>query len=286
MYTLNCRGRLLSIDTPVVMGIINVTPDSFYGQSRAMAVNDAVDRAGKMLSEGAAILDIGGQSTRPGSAEVSAEAELDRILPVIDALAARFPEAVLSVDTYHSKVAEQAVAHGAAIINDISGGEFDEDMLAMAASLHTPFVCMHVKGGPSTMHSKTTYSDVVAEVLDYFARKMLQCREAGIVDMIIDPGFGFSKDSNDNFQLLAQLEAFSVFNSPVLIGLSRKSTVYKTLGITPAESLNGTTVLNTAALLKGASILRVHDVKEALEAVKLVSCIQQAGAFRDAGDII
>ncbi|NCI46229.1 dihydropteroate synthase [Sediminibacterium soli] len=271
MFTLNCRGKLLVIDQPIVMGIINATPDSFYRDSRKMAVEEAVAQAAKMLSEGAAILDIGGQSTRPGAAACSAEQELERVLPMIEGILDRFPDTLLSIDTYHSKVAAATAERGVSIVNDISGGDFDPGMLETVASLRMPFVCMHVKGNATTMHKVPDYTDVVTEVLDHFIHKTEACRQAGINDIIIDPGFGFSKQAAHNFSLLRRLEVFSILGKPILAGLSRKSTIYKTLGITPEASLNGTTVLNTAALLKGASILRVHDVKEALEAVKLIA---------------
>lgn len=269
MYTLNCKGRLLTIAQPVVMGIINITPDSFYSGSRQLTVDSALQMAGQMLKEGATILDIGGQSTRPGSKQLTAEEEMERILPVIEAMRSRFPESFISVDTYFSAVARAAVETGADIINDISGGSFDANMLTTVAGLRVPYVCMHVKGTADTMHQTQTEIDMTREVLDYFIAKKQKCKEAGIVDLIIDPGFGFSKTIAQNFEILKNLEVFSMLEKPILLGVSRKSSIYKTLGITPEEALNGTTVLHTAGLLKGASILRVHDVKEAMEAVKL-----------------
>ncbi|MDE3251336.1 MAG: dihydropteroate synthase [Bacteroidota bacterium] len=271
MFTLNCKGRLLAIREPIVMGIINATPDSFFRGSRRESVLDALETAENMLAQGAAILDIGGQSTRPGSKPLTAEDELKRVLPVVDAINRRFPEAFISIDTYHAMVAREAVSAGAVIVNDISGGSFDEAMLDTVASLHTPYVCMHNKGNPEQMHSITPYEDVTREVLDYFIAKKAICLEKGITDLIIDPGFGFSKTADLNFQLLKQLEVFSVLEKPLLIGVSRKSTIYKTLGITAEKALNGTTVLHTAALLKGAAILRVHDVREAMEAITLTN---------------
>jgi dihydropteroate synthase len=273
MFTLNCKGRLLEISAPVVMGIINTTPDSFYSGSRKESVKDALHAAEKMLKEGAVILDIGGQSTRPGAAAITAAEETERILPVIETIAREFPGCFLSVDTYSSSVARTAVAHGAVIVNDISCGSFDNDMFKTVAELQVPYVCMHLKGTIETMHNEPQYDDITKEVLDYFIEKTAECTNAGINDIIVDPGFGFSKNSTHNFQLLKQLEVFAILKKPVLLGISRKSTIYKTLGITAAEALNGTTVLNTAGLLKGASILRVHDVKEAMEAIKLVSCL-------------
>jgi len=269
MYTLNCKGRLLKIAQPVVMGIINITPDSFYSGSRRFTVDGALLMAELMLKDGATMLDIGGQSTRPGSKQLTAEEEMERILPVIEAMRSRFPESFISVDTYFSAVARAAVETGADIINDISGGSFDANMLTTVAGLRVPYVCMHVKGTADTMHQTQTEIDITREVLDYFIAKKQKCKEAGIVDLIIDPGFGFSKTIAQNFEILKNLEVFSMLEKPILLGVSRKSSIYKTLGITPEEALNGTTVLHTAGLLKGASILRVHDVKEAMEAVKL-----------------
>jgi dihydropteroate synthase len=274
MYTLNCKGRLLKIAQPVVMGIINITPDSFYSGSRRFTVDSALQMAELMLRDGATILDIGGQSTRPGSKLLTAEEEMERVLPVLEAISNRFPESFLSVDTYYASVARAAVETGAAIINDISGGSFDANMLTTVAGLRVPYVCMHVKGTADTMHQTQTEIDITREMLDYFIAKKQKCKEAGIVDLIIDPGFGFSKTIAQNFEILKNLELFSMLQKPVLLGVSRKSSIYKTLGISPEEALNGTTVLHTAGLLKGASILRVHDVKEAMEAVKLTQYLR------------
>ncbi len=271
MFTLNCKGRLLVIDEPIVMGIINATPDSFYSGSREFSVDGALQKAEAMIAQGATILDIGGQSTRPGSVTINADEELTRILPIIAAIHSRFPDSFLSVDTYYSKVAKAAVEQGASLVNDISGGSFDTAMLTTVAGLRVPYVCMHVKGTVDTMHHAPAYGDIIKEVLDYFIQKLAACTHAGITDIIIDPGFGFSKNSAHNFELLKHLQIFSILNKPLLLGISRKSTIYKTLGIPVEESLNGTTVLHTAGLLKGASILRVHDVKEAVEAVRLTS---------------
>jgi dihydropteroate synthase len=269
MYTLNCQGNLLVIDKPIVMGIINATPDSFFAASRHQALDDALKTAERMLQDGAAILDIGGQSTRPGGSPLEPAEESERVVPVIAAIRSRFPAAILSIDTYHSATAKAAVDAGASIVNDISGGSFDPQMLATVAGLRVPYVCMHLKGDPGTMHQNAGYQNLVQELLDYFIQKLENCRQLGIHDVIIDPGFGFSKNIDQNFLLLKQLDSFSILQRPVLLGISRKSTIYKTLGITVAEALNGTTVLHTAGLLKGAAILRVHDVKEAMEAVAL-----------------
>ncbi len=274
MFTLNCKGRLLVIQEPVVMGIINATPDSFFRGSRRESVLEALETAETMLNQGATLLDIGGQSTRPGGEPLSEEDELKRVLPVIEAINLRFPDAFISIDTYHASVAKAAVEAGAVVVNDISGGTFDSDMLDTVATLHTPYVCMHIRGNSHQMHDIPVYEDLTREVLDYFIEKTAICRGKGIDDLIIDPGFGFSKTPAHNFQLLKQLEIFSILDKPILVGVSRKSTIYKTLGITADEALNGTTVLNTAALLKGAAILRVHDVKEAVEAIRLTSRLQ------------
>jgi len=276
MMTLNCKGRLLSLHAPVVMGIINVTPDSFYSRSRQASVDEALAQAGKMLTEGAAMLDVGGQSTRPGSEAIGVEEELNRVLPVIKAIIEKHPGSIISVDTYNAAVAERAIGAGACIVNDISGGMMDAQMLPTVAKLKAPYICMHMKGTPATMQQHAEYENVTREVLAYFVERLHQCRQAGIHDVIIDPGFGFAKTRTHNLTLLHNLELLHMLEAPVLAGLSRKSTIYKTLGVTPEEALNGTTVLNTIALIKGAHILRVHDVKEAKEAVTLVGAYQNA----------
>ena len=270
MYTINCKGKLLVIDQPWVMGIINATPDSFYEGHLAKEMDSIITLAGIMLADGATILDIGGQSTKPGSKQISAAEEISRVIPVIEAIAQQYPEAVISVDTFYSAVAIAAVNAGASIVNDVSGGTMDQAMLNVVADLKTPFICMHMQGTPETMQRQTNYQNVVTDVLDYLSRRVDTCRKAGINDVIVDPGFGFGKTIQQNFLLLKNLSAFSILDAPLLVGLSRKSTIYKTLHLTAAEALNGTTSLNTIALLNGASILRVHDVKEAWQAVKLV----------------
>jgi len=252
------------------MGIINVTPDSFYTGSRKITVNDALQKAGQMITEGAVILDIGGQSTRPGGIKLEPEDEAQRVIPVVEAIHKQFPETIISVDTFYTSIAEQAIQSGASIINDISGGLFDNMMLSTVAKLKVPFVCMHMKGTPQNMQQNPVYENVTREIVDYFIERIDACRKAGIHDVIVDPGFGFGKTIAHNFQLLHELSIFKMFEKPVLLGISRKSTVYKTLGLTAEEALNGTTVLHTLGLLNGANILRTHDVKEALEAIKLV----------------
>ncbi len=269
MYTLNCKGRLLVIEKPVVMGILNITPDSFYSGSRVQQSDDILLKAEQMITEGAAILDIGGQSTKPGSERLTAKEELERVLPAIQIIRKQFPHIFLSIDTYYSTVAAEAVAAGADIVNDISAGEMDEQMIATVAALHVPYIAMHMKGSPETMQQNPVYDDVTKEVIDYFIQKLNECRQAGITDIILDPGFGFGKTIQHNLQLLKKLEALQIFHVPILAGLSRKSTIWKTLNTIPENALNGTTMLNTIALIKGAAILRVHDVKEAAEVIQL-----------------
>ena len=276
MYTLNCKGKLLVLDKPLVMGILNVTPDSFYDRHLLTGVDAIITHAGKMISEGADILDIGGQSTKPGSQRITIEEELARVLPIVILLQQKYPDLVLSIDTYYAEVATAAVNAGADIVNDISGGDMDAAMLQTVAALQVPYICMHIRGTPETMQQKTNYDDVVKEVLDYFIEKIAACTAAGIKDVIIDPGFGFAKTIQHNFTLLKNLQAFQMLNKPILAGLSRKGTIYKTLGITVEEALNGTTVLNTLAFLNGAAIVRVHDVKEAKEIITLLDSYTKA----------
>ena len=273
MFALNCNGRLLVIDKPLVMGVINATPDSFYEGSRFSGTDKILVRAETMISEGADILDIGGQSTRPGSEQVSEDTELSRIIESIEAIHQKFPEIIISVDTYYSAVAKKCIQAGASMVNDISSGTMDKEMLSTIAALQVPLVAMHMKGTPQTMQQQANYESVTREVLDFFIRKKDECKTAGIADVIIDPGFGFAKTIAHNFQVLKDLSVFKMLDAPLLIGLSRKSSVYKTLGIPPDEALNGTTVLNTIALMNGADILRVHDVKEAKEAIKLCGAV-------------
>ncbi|MEJ7823312.1 MAG: dihydropteroate synthase [Chitinophagaceae bacterium] len=269
MFTLNCNGKLLVIDKPMVMGIINLTPDSFYEGSRQQTNASIIAQASKMIDEGVDIIDVGGQSTRPGSNRISAKEELHRVIPAIEIILKDFPETIISVDTYQSAVAKEAIKTGASIINDISAGNMDKDMLETVAKLQAPYICMHMKGTPQDMQVDASYDNVTREVLDFFIQKTEQCRAAGINDVIIDPGFGFGKTISHNFTLLKELTAFKMLEKPIMAGLSRKSTIYKTLGATAGEALNGTTALNTLAIQNGANILRVHDVKEAREVIKL-----------------
>lgn len=273
MFTLNCNGKLLSAKVPLVMGIINLTPDSFYEESRADGVDEVLRHAESMLNAGAGIIDIGAQSTRPDATLLTEDQELSRIAGIMDVVTDKFPEAIFSVDTFYSRVASLCVAAGASMVNDISGGQIDKDMLPAVAKLNVPYVCMHMRGTPQTMRKHAHYDDVTKSVLDYFIVKLQECRLAGISDVIIDPGFGFSKNSVQNFELLRNLRALKIAGVPLLVGLSRKSTIYKTLNVTAADALNGTTVMNTIALMNGADILRVHDVKEAKEAVKLAASV-------------
>lgn len=273
MFTLNCKGRLLIIDKPIVMGIINVTPDSFFEDSRQQAINDVVRKAEQMLHDGATIIDIGGQTTKPGSEAIGAAEEVKRVVPVIEALVQTFPGIYISIDTYDAAVAKAAVEAGACIVNDVSGGMMDAAMLTTVAALNVPYICMHMQGTPQTMQVNPIYDNVTKEVLDFFIERLATCKQAGIKDVIIDVGFGFGKTVAHNFQLLKEMVVFKILDTPILAGLSRKSTVYKTLGISAKEALNGTTVLNTFALQNGADILRVHDVKEAKEAIILIDKI-------------
>lgn len=263
------KDRLLTPSFPMVMGIINATPDSFHAASRA-DVDRALHLAEKMLAEGASILDVGGQSSRPGSQQGSAEEEAARVLPVIAAIHQRFPEALISVDTWRASVAHEAVVSGASLVNDISAGLLDEAMLPTVAALHVPYIAMHMQGTPATMQQAPHFTDVAAEVTHFLSQRLQAAHHAGIADVILDPGFGFGKSTAHNYTLLRELGRLIALGVPVLAGLSRKRMINAVLGTTPEEALNGTTSLNTIALLNGASLLRVHDVKEAVQAVKLV----------------
>ena len=276
MFTLNCKGKIVSLETPLVMGIINATPDSFYQVKTTQETNNLYTLAHAMVNDGADILDIGGQSTRPGSIRISAQEESDRVIPVIEKLHALYPEVIISIDTYYADVATQAVAAGASIVNDVSGGEMDKDMISTIASIGVPYVCMHMQGTPETMQEKPLYRNVLEEVIQFFVLKTEACLNAGIKDLIIDPGFGFGKTATHNFTLLKNLSAFNIFERPILAGLSRKGTIYKTLGIPVEEALNGSTVMHTLAIQNGASIIRVHDVKEARQVVTLMEAYKKA----------
>ena len=267
--TLNARGTILSLHQPLVMGVINLTADSFYSGSRAAHVDSALQIAEQMLEEKADILDLGAMSSKPGASISHAEDELSSLIPAIESIIKHFPQAILSIDTIHSQVAREAVAAGAHIINDISAGTFDSDMLSVVANLKVPYIMMHMKGLPGDMQLNPTYGDVTAEILAFFNERLQKAKQAGIRDIVLDPGFGFGKTISHNFTLLAQLEAFQLFDLPVLAGLSRKSMVWRTLDISADEALNGTTSLHMVALQNKADILRVHDVKEARQVVTL-----------------
>jgi dihydropteroate synthase len=268
MYSLNCKGRLLCWNEPIVMGILNITPDSFYSGSRIRSGDMLLDQAEKMLTEGASILDLGGLSSRPGADEISVDAEMERVVPAIQQLFSRFPTAIISVDSYRYKVAEAALGAGASMINDIGAGE-DDGLAKLAAAEHVPYICMHMRGNPRTMQEMTDYENITMEVLDFFIRRKAECIRLGVTDIILDPGFGFAKTATQNFLLLKNLKLLGIPDLPLMVGLSRKATIYKTLNIQPEDSLNGTTVMHTLALHGGAQILRVHDVKEAVETVRL-----------------
>jgi len=278
MFTLNGRGKLLAAGRPLVMGIINSTPDSFYSGSRQGNDEGALRQAEAMLQDGADILDIGGQSTRPGAAWVGEEEELHRVIPHITLIRKHFPDAFLSIDTWYSRVAQEAVYAGASLVNDVSGGLQDPAMLSVVGRLGVPYVCMHMKGTPATMNKEAVYTDVTKEVLDFFISRVEDCRAAGIHDIILDPGMGFAKTHRHNLELLHNLSILRMLGYPILLGVSRKSTIYRLLDITPGEALNGTTVLNTLGLINGADILRVHDPKEARQAIILAEAYTEAGA--------
>ena len=263
------KGRLLDITKPVVMGILNATPNSFYNKGRASDIDNLLRNAEIMLQEGAAILDIGGASTKPGEPLIQPDAELGRILPVVTAIHQRFPEAWLSIDTYNAVVAKEAIGAGASIINDISAGEFDKEMLATVANLKVPYIAMHIQGTPQTMQKAPNYTNVLTEVCNHLQQVCAICTAAGIKDIIIDPGFGFGKTVAHNYRLLNALNTLRLLGKPILAGLSRKSMVCRPLNLSPEYALNGTTALNMIALKHGANILRVHDVKEAVEVIKL-----------------
>lgn len=273
--TLNCNGKLLDLSTACVMGIINSTPDSFYEPSRQTNIDTALRKAEQMLFDGAAILDVGGMSTRPGAELLDAQTEQNRILPLIKSLVRRFPEAIISVDTVYATTAQAAVIAGAGIINDISAGKFDEQLLPAVAQLHIPYILMHLQGTPQTMQQNPQYpKGVVQEVVQFMVDKLANLRLLGIHDVIIDPGFGFGKTTEHNYQLLKALPTLQMLDQPIMVGVSRKGMIWRALNITTQQALNGTTIAHTIALLNGAKLLRTHDVKEAIEAIKLVELYQ------------
>ncbi|WP_342330514.1 dihydropteroate synthase [Pedobacter sp. FW305-3-2-15-E-R2A2] len=268
--TLNLKGKLADLGRPAVMAILNLTPDSFYNNSRVGTADDALKRTETFLNEGAKYIDIGAYSSRPGAAEVSTDEELNRIVPIVELLSKEFPEAWLSIDTFRAKVAKESIEAGAHLINDIAGGGMDEAMFQTIADLQVPYILMHMRGTPQTMQQQTGYTNIGLDLVDYFSSRVAELHKLGAKDVILDPGFGFAKTTDENYQLLHQMEDLDVFELPVLVGFSRKSMIYKFLGGGPAEALNGTSVLNTIALMKGADILRVHDVKAAAECIALV----------------
>ena len=271
--TLNIKGELLDISSPVIMGIINLTADSFYDGGKIKSDRDLLLKAEKMIGEGAAILDVGAYSSRPGADDVPIELEIKNSTAGINTILKEFPKAIVSVDSFRAKVAQSGIENGASIINDISGGDLDSDMYDTVAALKVPYIMMHMRGNPQTMSQLTEYEDLASEVIDYFNLKVNQLKSKGVTDIILDPGFGFAKTREQNFELLSKLELLNMLDLPVLCGVSRKSMIWKSLEITADEALNGTTALNTVCLMKGASILRVHDVKEAQETIKLVEMI-------------
>ncbi|PWS30797.1 dihydropteroate synthase [Pedobacter paludis] len=268
--SLNVKGKLIDLSTPKVMGILNITPDSFYSNSRTNSIDQALIKAEQFINEGATFIDIGGYSSRPGAKDISEEEELNRLVPVIERLSREFTEVIISVDTFRARVAEESIQAGAHIINDISAGDMDRNMFDTVARLNVPYIMMHMQGTPQTMQNQPFYKNVLLDVIDYLAKKISQLKALHVHDVIIDPGFGFGKTIDHNYELLNQLEDFKIFKLPVLVGFSRKGMIHKVLETSAAEALNGTTVLNTIALQKGVSILRVHDVKEAVECIKLV----------------
>lgn len=271
--TINCKGQLVDLSTPKVMGILNVTPNSFFDGGKYKNESEMLSQVGKMLNDGATFIDVGAYSSKPSAEFVSEEEELQRIVPIINLILEYYPETLISVDTFRSEVAQVCIENGAAIINDISAGNLDDKMLETIAKYNVPYIMMHMRGTPQTMQKMTSYDNIVKEMLFYFSEKVAQARSFGINDLIIDPGFGFAKTLEQNYEVLQKMELFEILELPLLAGVSRKSMIYKTLNSTAGEALNGTTVLNTIALTKGAKILRVHDVKEAMECVTLFNKI-------------
>ncbi len=273
---INVSGKLLDLSIPKIMGVINITPDSFYKRSRFMEDDEIVNAAGELLNDGADIIDVGGYSSRPGAADITIEEEKKRVLNALRIIKREFPDVIISIDTFRSEIAREAVkSFGANMINDISGGEADNKMFDVIMELNVPYIMMHMQGMPENMQDNPVYSDVVADILVWFSSRIVRLQAAGVRDIIIDPGFGFGKTAQHNFEILHRLEDFSISGLPLLVGISRKSMIWKTLGVSTEEALNGTTVLNTIALMKGVDILRVHDVKEAVQAVRLMAEINK-----------
>lgn len=273
--TINCKGKLIDLASPKVMGILNITPDSFYDGGAHKNEVEVLNHVERMLSEGATFIDVGAYSSRPNADHVNEIDELKRILPIVKLILKEFPEALLSIDTFRSEIAKQCIEAGACMINDISAGKLDEHMLQTIADLHVPYIMMHMRGTPQNMQQQTEYDNLLKDILFYFSERIAAAKAAGIIDIMVDPGFGFAKTLEQNFELLNKLELFKIIEKPLLIGISRKSMIYKTLETSAKEALNGTSVLNTIALQKGASILRVHDVKEAMECITLVKSLSR-----------
>ena len=273
--TINCKGELVNLTRPKVMGILNLTPDSFFDGGKYKDETSILQQVEYMLDHGATFIDMGAYSSRPGAEHVPEDEELLRMLPVIDLILTKFPDTLISVDTFRSKVAAESIEHGAALINDISAGNLDAAMFDTVADYQVPYIMMHMKGTPQSMQKQATYSDVIKDLRSYFSEKIRETTSKKINDIIIDPGFGFAKTTEQNYTLLNHLDLFQTFGLPILIGLSRKSMIYKVLESSPQEALNGTTALHTIALLKGANIIRAHDVKEAMECVKLVEVLKE-----------
>ena len=273
--TINCKGKLIDLASPKVMGILNITPDSFYDGGAHKNEVEVLNHVERMLSEGATFIDVGAYSSRPNADHVSEIDELKRILPIVKLILKEFPETLLSIDTFRSEIAKQCIEAGACMINDISAGKLDEHMLQTIADLHVPYIMMHMRGTPQNMQQQTEYDNLLKDILFYFSERIAAAKAAGIIDIMVDPGFGFAKTLEQNFELLNKLELLKIIEKPLLIGISRKSMIYKTLETSAKEALNGTSVLNTIALQKGASILRVHDVKEAMECITLVKSLSR-----------
>lgn len=269
--TLNIRGMLYALDSPRIMGIVNLTPDSFYDKSRVQRDEEIVKRVEAMISEGADFIDLGGYSSRPGATHISEQEEWGRLQPAMKVILKNFPDALISVDTFRSSIARKAYEEGASIINDISGGQLDDRMFKTMSEIRIPYILMHMKGDPRTMNSMTTYDNLFKEMINYFESKIIELKASGVNDIILDPGFGFAKSLDQNYELLKNFTYFEVIGYPLLVGLSRKSMIFKELDVQPSEALNGTIVLNTVSLLKRASILRVHDIKETKEVVNLIA---------------
>ena len=267
--TINCKGKLIDISSPFIMGIINVTPDSFYDGGKNNSIQAAINQVEKHLEEGAIVIDIGGYSSRPGADEVTEKEELNRTIPIIEAVLMAFPDTIISIDTFRSNVAKKAIEAGAAIINDISAGDLDENMFSVVAEKQVPYIIMHMKGIPKTMQNNPNYTNIIQEIIYYLSKKIYTLRKKGVNDIIIDPGFGFGKTLEHNYEILGKLNNLQLLNAPVLAGISRKSIIYKLLNTSSKESLSGTIAANIIALQNGANILRLHDVKEAAECIKL-----------------